>query len=176
MLRRDLISRTLLLVVLFIVCAACLERSVAQDASAEATQSLSYAELKWNPPETGAEVWERAKKSAFMVFSAGRATGEVTVPTRKGAIYILKQGERLPNDDDCAIGRAKVEPVNGGAGGLGLVKFSGIEGKGLCTLGFGVVLPVGSQLEVDDTKWLGKSIKKGLVVVTNEGLEFRPQK
>ncbi len=163
--------------VLFLSVTLCLIMLTVFANANETSFLITYQELGWHQPESGDEAWERYKDKERFFIMRGRMTKEHIVPTKKGQVYIVKKGEKLPDwDDDLSIGRVMFEPLSDGSGNLGAVKFNALDDKGFCNLGFGIVLPIGSTLETEKTQWMGKQISKGIVKISSTGLEFIAEK
>lgn len=143
---------------------------------------LTYEELGWTPPETGAEAYERYKKTnwASMII-IGRSSGSLLVGTKKdrNQLFILKEGEKIPeNDTDVVPGKLKIEPLtNGGADDeFGMIKVTTLDEKGFMILGTGMVLPVGTELAIDAVNgWYGKNIPAGVARIQPKGVLFIPK-
>ena len=135
------------------------------------TKFLSYTELGWNPPQSGANA-----KAQFLRDSGSpemvRGQGEVVVPRGK-AVYVLARGERIPGFDcDPASGSLTIELMLGIDGPM-LVR-SG-DADGFCQLGFGAVFSVGRTLRISEIQWGEDNLPAGRVKLTDQGLRYLGQ-
>jgi hypothetical protein len=141
---------------------------------AKAAVLLTYQDLGWHEPETSQQAWERSKADSMGFPSiAARSVGPMIIPTRKGNVYIVNEGETMPNSGNEISAKGITFKILDNGSGIGAMEFSSDDESGFIILQFGIVLPVGTQMKLsEDAVWNGTNVPKGLVQVTSEGLNF----
>ena len=132
---------------------------------------LSYAELGWNPPQSGARA-----KAQFLREGGSpemrNANGEVVIPRGK-SVFVLNRGEQIPGFDcDPSAGSLTIEFMLGLNGPM-LLRSRG--DTGFCQLGFGAVFGVGRTLRMHEAHWGEQSFPAGKVKLTKKGLRYLNQ-
>jgi hypothetical protein len=135
---------------------------------------ITYEQLGWTPPESGVQAYERYKNSSELLQFGGRSYSERLIDPRQGMLYLIKEGDTLPDrEDDCVIGHVLAESVFGHDEVGDSLRFTALDTKGFCTLGFGLALPIGSRFEISDVKLLDKKFN-GTVKLQPDGIEHTP--
>lgn len=135
---------------------------------------ISYEDVGWRPPRSGeailAEINESRASSFFGFFTLSRvAKGSMIV----SKIYVICQNDRLPGVNfSLEAGRLALEFLGGTSGA---VKITALDEKGFANTIDSVVLPVGTEFEIEKTHWQKVDFDKGLITLRAEGLEWRPR-
>ena len=129
---------------------------------------LTYRELGWPDPESGESALRRFRASGDSPIR-GRLTGELVVPGGD-RVYVLERGEHIPGlQCDPAAGILSVELMFDLEGPM---LFTSHDERGLCRLGFGVVLMLDSTLYLEEATWADTVLPAGKVRLVPRGLEY----
>ena len=142
--------------------------TAAPEANAATKPRLGYPALGWHRPQTGAEALERLG-ALGVPRDFKRGTEPLFVP-KSALVFVLKRGERIPGlDCDPSAGPLSIEFV---FGPNGPVIFTPGPGGNYCRMGIGIALSVGRTLEMRRIEWGDARYPRGMVRLTNEGLEY----
>lgn len=137
-------------------------------APAERPGLITYARLGWAGPESGSSALARFRASGDSPIR-GRVSGELIVPSGT-RVYVLEHGQHIAGlNCDPAAGRLRVEPMFDLDGPLSFVSR---DERGMCQLGFGVVLMLGGTLHMEAFAWGDVTWPAGDVRLAPEGLQY----
>jgi len=129
---------------------------------------IPYQDLGLHGPVSGPEAAKRSKAMGASFLT--RTVGSFIAPS--DMIVILQRDARFPNSDlDITPGKLLVEPQHGGYA----VKFTSLDGKGFCQLNFSILLPLGTELNVPQNKWIwwgNVEFKGSKIRLREEGVEL----
>ena len=129
---------------------------------------IRYEYLGWHGPMSAQSVLSRLHASRDAPLR--ERIDEVLIVPNPERIYILERGERLeglPCDPAAGAIRAELMLSPGGP-----VLFTPLGEQGLCQLGLGIVLGVGSVLTMEEARWAELSFPAGRVRLGPEGLRY----
>lgn len=130
---------------------------------------ISFEALGWHPPQSARGVLARHGARTDRSPEMTRDTGELVVPG-PDLVYVLRRGERIPElQCDPRAGRVTIDPVFGRDGPI---VFASVGNVGVCRLGFGIVLAVGTRVELVGSGWLDARLPQGPGRIREDGIEL----
>jgi len=173
-----------LFVVIIAIATFGLASAQTEPATKEATESgqtrgqgqvrlVPYKDVGWRTPSSGEVIMAKLKSSFFaqMGLILSRVSkGSMLV--RADDVYVINPNDRLPGfNSSLEAGRLAVESL----GGTSAVKITSLEDKGFVSIMMSVVLPVGTEFEIEKMHWQDTEFDKGIIALRADGLEWRPR-
>jgi hypothetical protein len=139
---------------------------------------VPYKDVGWSPPAGGEPIMAKIKsENSFFakmgtLFLARVANGSLV--TSADEIFVINQNDQLPGfKASLEAGRLAIESLGGKPAG---VKITSLDERGFVHVGgFSVVLPVGTEFEIEKMHWQDADFDKGFITLRADGLEWRPR-
>jgi len=144
------------------------------------TRLVRYEDVGLRPPATGAEIAAAVQKDrphrrlsgGELPVSSGGTAGHTA---RGDAIHVMKRGEVIPGTDyGCEARGGSIKPM-GGPQGIVVFEQPPERADGICSIGFDVVLAVGSRLNIKKVSWNGVEFEAGVITLQPDGLLWSSQ-